>query len=421
MGDASAIAGKESARSLRARRHRQARRRGLLRRREHRLFTLPEAQRITGKRGQFDQISVAARRGRDPGRARTRRLAEVLPRSVEVETGEENTRRRRRTSGEFIGFLKTAMLIFAGVSLFVAAFLIFNTFSITVAQRTREFAMLRTLGATRRQLVRRVVLEAFVIGLGASVLGLLAGHRIRPGDQRALQGARDRPAQRRAPWWRRARSSSRCSSGTALTVLASLIPALRITRVPPVTGLREGAVLETPKSHRRAQRDRRRHDRPRHPADAARACSACSPRARHGWASAPSAVFIGVALLSPRLVAPDGLGRGPPARALPRRRRPAGARERRAQPRPHRRDRRGADDRAGAGVVRGGVRRRPARLDQRRVRQDDRRATSSSPTTTASPTSPAKTVDAARDVDGRGGRPRRSLHAGQRGGETAAT
>ena len=63
--------------------------------------------------------------------------------------------------GEFIGFLRTALLIFAGVSLFVAAFLIFNTFSITVAQRTREFAMLRTLGASRRQLVSTVVLEAW--------------------------------------------------------------------------------------------------------------------------------------------------------------------------------------------------------------------------------------------------------------------
>ena len=69
---------------------------------------------------------------------------------------------QRDDVGEFIGFLKTALLIFAGVALFVAAFLIFNTFSITVAQRTREFAMLRTLGANRRQILASVVIEAFV-------------------------------------------------------------------------------------------------------------------------------------------------------------------------------------------------------------------------------------------------------------------
>ena len=82
---------------------------------------------------------------------------------------------QRDDVGQFIGFLKTALLIFAGVALFVAAFLIFNTFSITVAQRTREFAMLRTLGANRRQILSSVVIEAFAIGLGAAILGVLAG------------------------------------------------------------------------------------------------------------------------------------------------------------------------------------------------------------------------------------------------------
>ena len=71
-------------------------------------------------------------------------------------------------------------MIFAGVALFVAAFLIFNTFSITVAQRTREFAMLRTVGASRRQIIASVVLEALVIGIFASVLGLLAGIAFAP-------------------------------------------------------------------------------------------------------------------------------------------------------------------------------------------------------------------------------------------------
>ncbi len=132
------------------------------------VFTMAEAQRISGKQGEFDQIAVAADDGTSPGRLAAN-LTQALPRSVEAETGKENTQSQKNDVGEFIGFLKTALLIFAGVALFVASFLIFNTFSITVAQRTREFAMLRTLGAKRRQIIRSVVLEALVIGIGASV------------------------------------------------------------------------------------------------------------------------------------------------------------------------------------------------------------------------------------------------------------
>ena len=126
------------------------------------VLTLPEAQRITGKEGEFDQINVAADAGRPRPSGSPRTCTAALPDSVDVETGDENMQSQRDDVGEFIGFLKTALLIFAGVALFVAAFLIFNTFSITVAQRTREFAMLRTLGANRRQILASVVVEAFV-------------------------------------------------------------------------------------------------------------------------------------------------------------------------------------------------------------------------------------------------------------------
>ncbi len=141
--------------------------------------TLPEAQRITGKEGELDQINVAADDGVTPERLAAN-LSDSLPPSVQAETGEENVDSQQEDVGEFIGFLKTALLIFAGVALFVAAFLIFNTFSITVAQRTREFAMLRTVGASRRQIIASVVLEALVIGIFASVLGLLAGIAFAP-------------------------------------------------------------------------------------------------------------------------------------------------------------------------------------------------------------------------------------------------
>jgi putative ABC transport system permease protein len=264
-------------------------------------LTLAEAQRITRKRGQFDQISAAAEDGVSPVELK-RRLTEVLPRSVEVETGAENTQSQKEDVGEFIGFLKTALLIFSGVSLFVAAFLIFNTFSITVAQRTREFAMLRTLGASRRQLVRSVVLEAFVIGLGGSLLGLLAGLGFAPAINALFRAlAVDLPSDGSVVAARTIILS--LVLGTVLTVVASLIPALRITRVPPVTGLREGAVLETPKSHR------------------VRSAVATAMTAAgivlmllgvfgaldpgEAWVGVGAVgVFIGVALLSPRIVRP---------------------------------------------------------------------------------------------------------------------
>ena len=265
------------------------------------VFTLPEVQRLTRKQGRFDQIAVAAAEGVSATEIK-RRLGEALPRSVEVETGEENTESQKEDIGEFLGFLKTALLIFSGVSLFVAAFLIFNTFSITVAQRTREFAMLRTLGASRRQLVTSVVLEALVIGLIASVLGLLAGIAFAPAIDGLFKALEiDLPNEGAVVAARTIIVS--LVIGVGLTVLASLIPALRITRVPPVAGLREGAVLETPRSN----------------------------RIKHGLAVAltaigvafmllgvfglldpgevwvgvgAGAVFIGVALLSPRLVRP---------------------------------------------------------------------------------------------------------------------
>ena len=110
---------------------------------------LPEAQRLTDEGRQFDQISVAAAPGVAPEQLRDR-IAKVMPHQVIVETGDQAAKRQTSDIEDNLSFLRIALLVFAGVSLFVGAFLIFNTFSITVAQRTREFGMLRTLGASRR-------------------------------------------------------------------------------------------------------------------------------------------------------------------------------------------------------------------------------------------------------------------------------
>ncbi len=265
------------------------------------LLTLDEARRVTRKQGKFDQISVAAAPGVTPDEL-TRRLEQALPASVEAETGNENTQSQKDDVGEFISILKTALLIFSGVSLFVAAFLIFNTFSITVAQRTREFSMLRTIGASRRQLVRTVVVEAALIGLLASVLGLLAGIGFAPAINALFQALEiDLPNEGAVIAARTIVLAF--VIGIGLTVLASLIPALRITRVPPVTGLREGAVLETPKSHRLRSALATGLTAIGVVLMLLGVFEALSPGEL--WVGVGAvAVFIGVALLSPRLVRP---------------------------------------------------------------------------------------------------------------------
>ena len=93
-----------------------------------------------------------------------------------------------------MAYIRYFLLGFGGIALFVGAFVIFNTLSITVAQRTREFATLRTLGASRKQVMRSVRLEGLVIGLVASTIGLVARLRDREGHDRAVQRDRRRPA-----------------------------------------------------------------------------------------------------------------------------------------------------------------------------------------------------------------------------------
>ncbi len=213
------------------------------------VLTLPEAQRMTGKEGQFDQIAVAAEEGVSPDEL-VRELGNQLPGSVTIETGDENVQSQRDDIGELVGFLTTALLIFAGVALFVAAFLIFNTFSIMVAQRTREFGMLRALGANRRQIVGSVVLEALVLGLLASVLGFLLGVLFASVLEAAFKGLGiDLPASGRVVEARTVLVA--IVTGTLITLVAALAPAVRATRVPPIAALREGVRLETPSGSRR--------------------------------------------------------------------------------------------------------------------------------------------------------------------------
>ena len=137
------------------------------------LFTLPEAQRLTNKEGRFDEIDIVAD-DRIPPDELARTVAAELGRSSTFAPARKRPTRTRATSRRGSGFLSTALLVFAGIAVFVGGFLIFNTFSITVA-RVREFAMLRTLGASARQVLTAVLVEAALIGLLASALGIAGG------------------------------------------------------------------------------------------------------------------------------------------------------------------------------------------------------------------------------------------------------
>ena len=161
------------------------------------ITTLPEAQRMAGYQGKIDNISVAADDGVSPTELKTRVADALRGDSVAVRTGKEEADRQANDLQDQLSFLQTGLLVFAGIAVFVGAFVIYNTFSITVAQRTRELALLRTLGATRRQVLRSIVLEALVIGFGAAVVGLLGRPAHRPGPAGPVQGRGRRPARHR--------------------------------------------------------------------------------------------------------------------------------------------------------------------------------------------------------------------------------
>jgi putative ABC transport system permease protein len=204
---------------------------------------LPEAQRVTDREHEFDQISVAATPGVSPEELRDR-IARVMPARVQVETGTEAADRQSEDIASDLGFLRTALLVFAGVSLFVGAFLIFNTFSITVAQRTREFGMLRTLGASRRQVLTSVGLEAFVLGALGALAGLLGGIGFAFGINELFKAVGiDLPNTGTVVSVRTVIVS--LVVGVGVTFLAALSPALKATRVTPMAALREAELEES--------------------------------------------------------------------------------------------------------------------------------------------------------------------------------
>jgi putative ABC transport system permease protein len=200
-------------------------------------FTLPTAQRVLDRRGTFDSIVVGAAPGVSDSQLADR-IQAALPSGTEAVTGKELADESSKAVKDSLGFLNIALLGFAGVALFVGSFIIWNTFSMQVAQRTREFALLRAIGATRAQVMRGVLLEALILGVAASVIGIALG----------VGMARGLSALMTTFGFELPTASVRIQPitvlagllvGTIVTVVAALAPARRATKVRPVEALRD--------------------------------------------------------------------------------------------------------------------------------------------------------------------------------------
>jgi putative ABC transport system permease protein len=204
---------------------------------------LATIQRWFGEDGQLSEIRVAAKAGVSQQQLANRVRAAIGSPRLEVKTGAKDASDSAGDINKAIdGFLTPALLAFGVIAVFVGAFIIFNTFSITVAQRLREFAMLRTLGASRRQVLRVVSLEALVIGLLSSLLGLAGGYGVAAGIN-AVFRAVGVGIPTTSPTLAVRTVVLALIVGVGVTLLASIGPARRATKIPPIAALREGAVL----------------------------------------------------------------------------------------------------------------------------------------------------------------------------------
>jgi putative ABC transport system permease protein len=212
-------------------------------------FDLRTAQRVLGQRGTVDAIPVRAEPGVSAETIRGR-VGAVLPDRYEVVTADHAAEEAEESWSRALGFLTTGLLLFSGVALLVGAFLIFNTFSILVAQRTREVGLLRAIGAGRGRITRSVLGEALALGVVASIIGVVLGLGAAKGLLALMRVAGlDLPEVSAVFRARTAGAGLVC--GVVVTLAAAAGPARRATRVPPVAAL-SGAGPDGPTSVDRA-------------------------------------------------------------------------------------------------------------------------------------------------------------------------
>ncbi|MGB9378647.1 MAG: FtsX-like permease family protein [Mycobacteriales bacterium] len=202
-------------------------------------FQLPAARKLLGIPAGYTEIDLAADRGVSQAVLRDR-ISKALPPGVGAVTGKKLSDEQTNEIKSGIGFLSTFLLVFAAVALFVGAFIIFNTFSMLVAQRTRELALFRALGASRRQVNRAVLIEAVVVGTIASALGLGLGVLVAIGLQ-GLFGAIGAELPRGPLVFAPRTVVAAFAVGILVTAVAAIAPARRASAVSPMAALRDAA------------------------------------------------------------------------------------------------------------------------------------------------------------------------------------
>ncbi|MGV9420471.1 ABC transporter permease [Streptomyces sp. NPDC003674] len=200
------------------------------------LFDTPTAQALFGKKGTYDEIDVKAAAGTSQSALKAA-LDKALPsRLVETTTGERLAEDQAEAISASMSSMKQSLLVFAGIALFVGTFIIANTFTMLVAQRTRELALLRAVGASRRQVTRSVLIEALVVGTVAGVTGLAAGVGIGAG-LRSLLGSFGASVPDGPLVISPGTVLAALAVGIVVTVLAAWLPGRRAAKIPPVAAM----------------------------------------------------------------------------------------------------------------------------------------------------------------------------------------
>ncbi|MGV9254196.1 ABC transporter permease [Streptomyces sp. NPDC003697] len=211
------------------------------------LFDTATAQRLFGKPGTYDEIDVAAKPG--VGQAALKaQLDRALPKGrTETTTGRQLADDQARMIASSMSGMRQGLLVFAGIALFVGTFIIANTFTMLVAQRTKELALLRAVGASRRQVTRSVLTEAFVVGAVAAVTGLVAGVGIGAG-LRSLMGSFGATVPDGPLVVTPGTVGAALAVGVLVTMLAAWLPGRRAAKIPPVAAMSSMHAKATTKS-----------------------------------------------------------------------------------------------------------------------------------------------------------------------------
>ncbi|MFE2507901.1 ABC transporter permease [Streptomyces naganishii] len=211
------------------------------------LFDTATAQKLFGKPGTYDEIDVRAKAGTSQAALKAQ-LDRALPAGrTETTTGRQLADDQARMISASMSGLRQGLLVFAGIALFVGTFIIANTFTMLVAQRTRELALLRAVGASRRQVTRSVLIEAFVVGAVAAVTGLVAGVGIGAG-LRSLMGSLGATVPDGPLVITPGTVATALAVGVLVTMLAAWLPGRRAARIPPVAAMSSVHAKATTKS-----------------------------------------------------------------------------------------------------------------------------------------------------------------------------